>query len=671
MAVSQNSSVSDRLAELRKEIEFHNHRYYQLDDPVISDAEYDQLMQELMAIEREHPDLITTDSPSQRVGAAPVKAFTEVRHEVSMLSLDNAFNVDDLVTFDTRAKERLGVDVIEYWGEPKMDGLAVSLTYDDGVLVLGATRGDGQTGEDVTHNVRTIKTIPLRLKGQGYPKRFEVRGEVFMPKAGFLSMNARAIQAGEKVFANPRNAASGSLRQLDPRVAAMRPLAFYSYGVGLFPDEHMPRNQKSLMALLASWGIPINPEGRIVHGSEGAAAYYQDIHQKRSSMDYDIDGVVLKVNRFSDQRKLGFVARAPRWAIAGKFPAEQVRSKVLSIEVQVGRTGALTPVAKIEPVFVSGVTVSSVTLHNQDEIRRLDIRVGDTVIVERAGDVIPKIVRCIPEFRIEGAPKFVMPTHCPACGSEVEAIPDETVVRCSGGLFCFAQHKEAVSHFASRKAMNIDGLGEKLVDQLIETGLIKTVADLYRLTVEQVADLDRMGRRSAEKLILAIEKSKYTTLPRFLLALGIREVGEVMAQNLSTHFGAMEPLMTASEEDLIRVPDVGPSIAHHIHTFFQQTHNLEVIHGLLSAGIYWDDVVAPSGAQPLNGLTFVLTGTLASMSREDAKAKLQALGAKVSGSVSKKTDYLVAGTEAGSKLATAESLGVNVLDEVAFLAMLG
>jgi DNA ligase (NAD+) len=669
--VSAPEHARRRAVQLREAIEHYNAPYHQQDAPLISDAAYDSLMQELLALEREYPELLTPDSPTQRVGAPPVKVFREVRHEIPMLSLDNAFSDEDVTDFGRRVAQRLGHADIGFLVEPKLDGLAVSLIYERGILICGATRGDGQTGEDITQNVRTIRDIPLRLAGEGYPERFEARGEVFMPKQGFEALNERARQNGEKVFVNPRNAAAGSLRQLDPKITASRPLSFYCYGYGLYPVDLLPETHGALMERFRGWGIPTNPELRLVSGMEGCLAYYRDLLARRHDLPYDIDGVVYKVDRLADRDALGFVARAPRWAIAHKFPAEEATTRLTAIEVQVGRTGALTPVARLEPVFVGGVTVTNATLHNADEIRRKDIRIGDTVIVRRAGDVIPEVVKSLPELRPDHAKAFETPSHCPVCGSEVETADGEAIARCSGGLYCPAQHKEAVKHFASRRAMDIDGLGDKLVDQLFDKQLIRTVADLYHLSVESLAELERMGRKSAENLVAALEKSKHATLPRFLFALGIREVGEVTAHTLAAHFRGLDKLKAADEEELQGVQDVGPSVAHHIHTFFRQSHNLEVIRALLDAGVHWDALpeLPPAAELPLKGKTFVITGTLASMSREEAKARLQALGGKVTGSVSRNTSYVIAGTEPGSKLAKAQELGVEVLDETGFLGL--
>ena len=659
-----------RADKLRAEIERHNRLYYRLDAPEISDAEYDALLRELQDLEREHPELVTPDSPTRRVGAAPLEAFAPVRHEIPMLSLDNAFSDEEVVAFDRRIRETLGEAEPEYVAEPKLDGLAVSLIYENGLLVRAATRGDGSVGEDVTANVRTIRSVPLRLTGDRWPARFEARGEVFMPRKGFEAFNARARERGEKVFVNPRNAASGSLRQLDPRMSASRPLAFYCYGHGIFPEEALPPRHQDILARFAEWGLPVSPEIRVVHGVEGCIARYGELLERRAALPYEIDGVVFKLARFSGQAEMGFVSRAPRWAIARKFPAEETATRVVAIEVQVGRTGALTPVARLEPVFVGGVTVTNATLHNPDEIARKDVRVGDTVIVRRAGDVIPEVVRIVPERRPEETQPFQMPDVCPVCGSAAVRVPEEALVRCSGGLFCPAQHKGSVMHFASRRAMDIDGLGDKLVDQLLDSGLLRTVADLYRLRAEDVAALERMGDKSADNLVRAIAHSKNTTLPRFLYALGIREVGEVTAQILARHFHSLDALMAADETQLQEAPDIGPVVAGQIAAFFRQPHNREVIAELRELGVHWAEEAPETGARPLAGQTFVLTGTLTAMTREDATAKLQALGAKVAGSVSKKTSFVVAGQDAGSKLAKAGELGVPVLDETELLRRL-
>ena len=666
------AEAARRIAELRQEINHHNHLYYVLDAPQIPDAEYDRLLRQLQDLEAAHPELITPDSPTQRVGAEPLKAFEQVTHAMPMLSLDNAFSAEEVEDFDRRVRERLALDEeIEYVAEPKLDGLAISLRYVDGLLVQAATRGDGVSGENVTHNVRTIASVPLRLTGERYPPVLEVRGEVYMPKAEFEALNKRARAKGEKEFANPRNAAAGSLRQLDPRVTAKRKLAMFCYGVGEVTEGHLPDNHFDTLQTLKTWGLRISPDIACVNGVSGLLDYYQKIGEKRAALSYEIDGVVYKVNRLDYRQKLGFVARAPRWAIAHKFPAQEELTTVVDIEVQVGRTGAITPVARLAPVHVGGVIVSNATLHNEDEVRRKDVRVGDTVIVRRAGDVIPEVVSVVLAKRPPEAVPFQMPGRCPVCGSDIVRAEGEAVARCSGGLFCGAQRKQAIKHFASRKAMDIDGLGDKLVDQLVDAGLVHDVADLYSLSRADLVSLPRMGDKSADNLQLAIEKSKTTTLAKFLFALGVREVGEATARSLALHYGTLEAIAAADEEALQHVPDVGPIVAAHIHAFFRQSHNREVIEKLTRAGVHWPAVEAPAAdAQPLLGQTFVLTGTLTTMSRNDAKARLQALGAKVSGSVSKKTGYVVAGADAGSKLTKAEQLGVAIMSEEALLSLL-
>ncbi|HEX9803918.1 MAG TPA: NAD-dependent DNA ligase LigA [Gammaproteobacteria bacterium] len=671
MSQSIPAEAQQRAAELREQLAYHNYRYYVLDDPAIPDAEYDRLFRELQALEAQYPALVTPDSPTQRVGAEPLKGFAEVRHAIPMLSLGNVFSEEELLDFDRRVREGLGVEEVEYSAEPKLDGLAISIRYEEGMLVRAATRGDGATGEDVTQNVRTIESVPLRLYGKGWPSVLEVRGEVYMPKAGFEALNERQREKGEKSFANPRNAAAGSLRQLDPRITATRPLTMYCYGVGVVEGGSLPGTHSAIMEKLKGWGLRVSPELRVVKGAQGCLDYFHAIGERRDSLPYDIDGVVYKVDSIARQRELGFVSRAPRWATAHKFPAQEEMTRLNDVEWQVGRTGALTPVARLEPVQVAGVVVSNATLHNPDEIARKDVRIGDTVIVRRAGDVIPEVVGVVLAKRPPHARAIQTPSHCPVCGSEVEREEGEAVPRCSGGLFCSAQRKNAIWHFASRRAMDIDGLGDKLVEQLVDEGLIHDVADLYALTQEQIAGLERMGEKSAANLVEALEKSKESTLERFLYALGIREVGESTARTLSRHFGSLEKIREASEEALLQVEDVGPIVAHHIHTFFRQEHNLEVIDKLIRAGVHWPDVaVKATGAQPLAGQTFVLTGALESMTRDEAKERLQALGAKVSGSVSKKTRVVVAGAEAGSKLARAESLGVEVWDEARLLQFL-
>ena len=676
-AASVPADVAARAEELREQINYHNYRYYVLDDPEIPDAEYDRLFRQLQALEEKYPALVTPDSPTQRVGAEPLKAFGEVRHEVPMLSLGNAFSDQEVHDFGRRIAEKLelGVDRIEFTAEPKLDGLAISLMYEDGVLVRGATRGDGYVGEDVTQNVRTIGCIPLRLRGRAgedFPRLLEVRGEVYMPKAGFEKLNEHQRAAGEKPFANPRNAAAGSLRQLDPKVTATRPLAMYAYGVGLVEGGELPDRHSHILRSLRSAGLPVSPEVRSdLLGIEACLAYYRDMKARRSQLPYEIDGVVYKVDRLDQQEQLGFVSRAPRWAIAHKFPAQEALTRLLAIDIQVGRTGAITPVARLEPVEVGGVTVSSATLHNEDEIARMDLRVGDTVVVYRAGDVIPKVASVVLSRRPPRTRPFVMPTKCPVCGSDIIRLEGQAIARCSGGLFCPAQRKEALKHFASRRAMDIEGLGDKLAEQLVDRGLVRDPSDLYQLTLEQLAGLERMARKSAQNLLDALEKSKTTTLARFLYALGIREVGETTAHSLAEHFGDLEAIENADLETLQAVPDVGPIVANSIYTFFRQPHNVEVIDRLLAAGIHWPKVEAKKPESlPLAGKIVVLTGTLQSMPRSEAKKRLQALGAKVTGSVSKKTDWVIAGEAAGSKLSKARELGVEVLDEARLLELL-
>jgi DNA ligase (NAD+) len=673
MSTSGND-ISTRIEQLRTQIEYHNYRYHVLDDPELPDVEYDRLMRELRALEQQHPELVTPESPTQRVGAAPLSAFAEVMHHVPMLSLDNAFEETDVISFDRRIREHLEIDEIMYAAEPKLDGLAVSLLYENGLLMRGATRGDGLRGEDITHNVRTIGAIPLKLRGDDFPPLLEVRGEVFMPKQGFEELNRQARERGDKTYVNPRNAAAGSLRQLDSGITARRPLDMYCYAVGSVQDDAkaLPQRHSDILEKLRDWGLRVCPEWRLVQGVAGCLDYYHGILKRRADLPYDIDGVVYKVDRLDQQRDLGFVSRAPRWALAHKFPAQEELTTVTDIQIQVGRTGALTPVARLEPVFVGGVTVTNATLHNIDEVRRKDVRVGDTVIVRRAGDVIPEVVRVISDRRPEGTTAFELPEQCPVCGSDVIRPEGEAVARCVGGLFCAAQRKEAIRHFASRRAMDIEGLGDKLVEQLVERELIHSPADLYKLTADTLAGLERMGRKSAENLVAALAKSKQTILARFLYALGIREVGEATAQVLAGYFGALEKLMDADQEQLQRVPDIGPIVAMRIHAFFQESHNREIIAQLRQAGVQWSDTanVAAAATRHLEGITFVLTGTLESMSRDEAKNRLQALGAKVSGSVSKKTGYVIAGANPGSKLTNAQELGVKILDESGLLAML-
>lgn len=667
-------SPAARAEDLRRQLEHHNYRYYVLDDPEVSDAEYDRLLNELKAIEADNPDLTTPDSPTQRVGATPVSELQEVVHTTPMLSLDNAFTDEDLINFDRRVRERLeDVEQIEYVAEPKLDGLAVSFRYEAGKLVRAATRGDGLRGEDITHNIRTIKSVPTQLRGKS-PDILEVRGEVFMLLAGFKAMNQRALERGEKVFVNPRNAAAGTMRQLDPRLAAGRPLDVFFYAVGEHGDWKLPSRHSEVLEQLREWNLKVSPLIKVVQGVEGCIEYYREIGEKRGTLKYEIDGVVYKVNRFAQQRELGFVSRAPRWAIAHKFPAHEENTIVRDVEFQVGRTGALTPVARLEPIFVGGVTVSNATLHNMDEVQRKDVRIGDTVVIRRAGDVIPEVVKVILDRRPKNARVVELPAKCPICGSAVEREEGEAVARCTGGLFCPAQRKESLRHFAGRRAMDIDGLGSKIIDQLVdsEPPLVRSPAGLYKLTVQQFADLERLGEKSAKNLVAALEHSKKTTLGRFLYALGIPNVGEATATALANHFASIEALQDADEAAIQEVPDVGPVVAAHVHTFFQQPHNREVIQELRDRGVHWPAqqrrAAATEGA--LSGKTFVLTGSLDSMSRDQAGDRITAAGGKVTGSVSKKTNYVVAGAEAGSKLQKAQELGVEILDEAAFLKLL-
>ena len=677
-SISHDPSVEARARELREQIDAHNYRYYVLDEPSVPDAEYDRLLRELRDIEVAHPELITADSPTQRVGAGPLAAFAEVRHELPMLSLDNAFSEQDLRDFERRIRDRLknhermqADAAIDFACEPKLDGLAISLLYRDGLLVRGATRGDGSKGEDITQNVRTIPSVPLKLRGENFPPVLEVRGEVYMPRKGFDTLNERQRAAGEKTFVNPRNAAAGSLRQLDPRLTAQRPLEFCSYGVGWVEGGELPGGHIETLRQLQQWGFRINPEMRLAHGVDACLDYYTYLLHKRDQLGYDIDGIVFKVNDFALQRELGFVSRAPRWAIAHKFPAQEEITELLDVEFQVGRTGAITPVARLKPVFVGGVTVSNATLHNADEIERLGVLIGDSVIVRRAGDVIPQIVQVVAERRPADARVILIPQQCPVCQSPVERVEGEAVTRCTGGLFCSAQLKETIKHFAMRRAMDVDGLGDKLVDQLVEAGLVNTVADLYRLDLEALANLERMGEKSARNLLEALGQSKTTTLPRFLFALGIREVGEATALALANYFGELEPVMAAAVDQLQQVPDVGPIVAAHVADFFATERNRDVIRQLRELGVHWPTIEIKARASlPLQGQTWVLTGNLESMTRDDAKQKLIDLGAKVAGSVSAKTDCVVAGPGAGSKLAKAEQLGIRVIDEAAFLEFL-
>ena len=668
-----DSATQAEVLQLRTQLREWNYRYYVLDDPSVPDAEYDRYLRQLQGFEEQFPELVTEDSPTQRVGSKPLSQFSQVTHEVPMLSLDNAFDATELVDFERRLRDRLGEPdlAIEYSCEPKLDGIAVSLLYRDGILERGATRGDGTTGEDITQNVRTIPSIPLQLRGDGYPQILEVRGEIYMPLAGFDQLNRRALEKGEKVFVNPRNAAAGSLRQLDSRITAQRPLEMCCYSVGLVQGGQLPPEHAAVLDCLHRWGLRINAESQVVTGVEACEQYYESLAKRRDSLPYDIDGIVYKVNRLDQQSRLGFVSRAPRWAIARKFPAQEEMTQLLDVEFQVGRTGAITPVARLEPVFVGGVTVSNATLHNADEIERLGLRVGDFVVVRRAGDVIPKVVSVVLDKRPEDSRAVEFPSHCPVCNSATEREPDEAAIRCMGGLVCAAQQKAAIKHFASRRAMDIDGLGDKLVEQMVDEGLLENVASLYSLHKDQLMALERMGEKSADNLLAALAASKDTSLPRFIFALGIREVGEATALNLARHFGSWPELVAASEESLLDVDDVGPVVADHLRQFFDSTSGMAVAEALREAGVRWPDIeIAAESVLPLSGQTWVVTGKLELMGRNEAKAALQTLGAKVAGSVSAKTHCVVAGPGAGSKLAKAQDLEVEVIDEITFVALL-
>lgn len=668
--------IRQQFQKLCQAIEEHNYSYYVQDNPTIPDAEYDKLFRELQQLEQRFPQLVTPESPTQRVGAAPVKIFSQITHSTPMLSLGNAFDETEVTAFDQRVREGLEIDCVEYAVEPKFDGLAVSLRYENGIFVSGATRGDGYTGEDITHNLRTIKAIPLRLFANSIAALLEVRGEVLMLKADFMRLNQQQRDKGQKEFANPRNAAAGSLRQLDPRITATRRLTFFAYGVGVNEDENMPSDKHShIMAYLASLHFPVARECQTVKGVESLLDYYKEIGALREQLPYDIDGVVYKVNLIAQQENLGFVARAPRFAIAHKFPAQEAITEVLAIDVQVGRTGALTPVARLEPVFVGGVTVTNATLHNADEIKRKDVMIGDTVVVRRAGDVIPEVVSVvISQRRGDHVKSFVMPDHCPVCGAKAVRLLGETVARCTGGLFCPAQQKQAIMHFASRRALDIEGLGDKLIAQLVDHAIIKTPADLYKLGLATLANLERMAEKSANNIVAAIEKSKNTTLARFIYALGIRNVGVTTAKDLARYFGRLDQLIKANIEDLQQVPDVGPTVAKCITDFFAEPHNREVIEQLRASGINWqeDDGIQAQVAHDsvINGKTFVLTGSLPNMTRDQAKQKIEDQGGKVTGSVSSKTDYVVVGADPGSKYDKAVKLGVNILDEAGLILLL-
>ena len=671
--MSNALSPAQRLTQIINTINEYNYQYYVQDNPSVPDAEYDRLMRELLDIENDHPDLRSPDSPSQKVGGAALSAFEQVEHEVPMLSLDNAFDEDDMQAFEKRIKDRLKISTeISFSCEPKLDGLAVSILYENGQLVRAATRGDGRVGENITTNVRTIANVPLRLRGENFPSRLEVRGEVIMTRAGFVTLNEAQIKKGKKPFVNPRNAAAGSLRQLDPKITAARPLLFYSYSLGLVENEQQPLGEthSSRLAQLSEWGLPLSKELEVAQGATQCLTYFHKIGELRSQLSYDIDGVVFKVDNIAMQQELGFVARAPRWAIAHKFPAQEEMSTLLDVEFQVGRTGAITPVARLEPTFVGGVTVSNATLHNQDEINRLGIKIGDSVIIRRAGDVIPQIVAIVADKRPDDAKDILFPESCPVCDSAIEKLEGEAVARCTGGLYCKAQRKEAMKHFASRKALDVDGLGDKLIEQLVDAEMVKSPADFFALDIAPLSSMERMGEKSAVNLVNSLEKSKKTTLAKFLYSLGIREVGEATAQNLAQHFLTLEAIEQADLEALQAVSDVGVIVAQHVFNFFKEEHNLEVISALLDAGVHWPKIEKLALDElPLAGQVYVLTGTLNVMDRNTAKAKLQSLGAKVSGSVSAKTDCLVAGEKAGSKLTKAQDLGVKVINEDEMLAM--
>ena len=666
------TTISQQIEQLRESLRYHEYQYHVLDNPQIPDAEYDRLFHQLKALEQQYPEYLTEDSPTQRVGAKPLSGFAQVTHEIPMLSLDNAFSDEDFAAFVRRIQERLIAmpNPLTFCCEPKLDGLAVSILYVNGKLTQAATRGDGTTGEDITLNIRTIRNIPLQLRTEHPPARLEVRGEVFMPQAGFEKLNEAALQHGEKTFANPRNAAAGSLRQLDPKITSQRPLMLNAYNIGIAEGVELPTTHYARLQWLKSVGIPINNEIRLCDGIENVLKFYRTMAEKRSTLGYDIDGTVIKVNDIALQRELGFISKAPRWAVAYKFPAQEELTLLKAVEFQVGRTGAITPVAKLEPVFVAGVTVSNATLHNGDEIERLDIAIGDTVIIRRAGDVIPQIIGVLHERRPTNAQKIEFPSHCPVCGSVITRIDGEAVARCTGGLFCAAQRKEALKHFVSRKAMDIDGVGAKLIEQLVDRELIHTPADLFKLDLITLMRLERMGEKSAQNALDSLQKAKKTTLARFIFALGIREVGEATALNLANHFKTLDALQNATFEQLQEVQDVGEVVANRIVLFWREAHNVAVVQDLIAQGVHWEVVeTKEAGENPLKGKTVVLTGTLAQMGRDQAKALLQQLGCKVSGNVSAKTDFVIAGESAGSKLAKAQELNIRILDEEAFLAL--
>ena len=666
-------SLQQQIDTLRHDLRRYEYEYHVLDNPTIPDAEYDRLFHQLKALEAAHPELITADSPTQRVGAKPLSGFAQIRHEIPMLSLDNAFSDEEFYAFVKRIEDRLIrlPEPLTFCCEPKLDGLAVSILYVNGVLTQAATRGDGTTGEDITANIRTIRNIPLQILMDNPPARLEVRGEVFMPHAGFERLNQLALEKGEKTFANPRNAAAGSLRQLDPKITSKRPLVLNAYSIGIAEGVDLPNTHYDRLQWLKSIGIPVNPEIRLCNGTDEVLDFYRDIQNKRSSLGYDIDGTVLKINDIALQEKLGFISKAPRWAIAYKFPAQEELTRLNDVEFQVGRTGAITPVAKLEPVFVAGVTVSNATLHNGDEIERLDIAIGDTVVIRRAGDVIPQIIGVLHDRRPADARPIVFPETCPVCDSTIVRIEGEAVARCTGGLFCAAQRKEALKHFVSRKAMDIDGVGGKLIEQLVDRELVHTPADLFKLDLTTLTRLERMGTKSAENALASLEKAKNTTLARFIFALGIREVGEATALNLANHFKTLEALQNADLEALQQVPDVGEVVANRILAFWHEPHNVAVVNDLIAQGVHWETVETKEVTENrFKGKTVVLTGTLTQMGRNEAKALLQDMGAKVSGSVSAKTDFVIAGDAAGSKLTKAQELGVAVLTEEEFLAQI-
>jgi len=668
-------SIEKQLTQLRTTLRHHEYLYHVLDNPEIPDAEYDRLIRELRELESLHPELVTPDSPTQRVGAAPLSEFTQIRHEVPMLSLDNVFDETSYLAFNKRIQDRLkSTEAITLCCELKLDGLAVSLLYEDGVLVRAATRGDGTTGENITANVRTIRAIPLKLHGDNIPRRLEVRGEVFLPQAGFEKINDEARRTGGKIFANPRNAAAGSLRQLDPRITAKRPLTFFCYGVGLLEGGTLPGSHYARLQQFKAWGLPVSSRVRLCYSPEEVLSFYQQVEADRPTLGFDIDGVVIKVDSLALQETLGFVARAPRWAVAFKFPAQEEMTQVRDVEFQVGRTGAITPVARLEPVQVAGVLVSNATLHNADEIERLGLRIGDKVVIRRAGDVIPQVVGVVESERPENTQEIIFPTHCPVCGSDVERVEGEAIARCTGGLICGAQRKESLKHFVSRRALDVDGMGDKIIDQLVEKEYVHTPADLFDLTPGKLTGLERMGPKSAQNVVNALQKAKETTFARFLYALGIREVGEATAAGLAAHFGTLEALMAADIEQLQTVPDVGIVVATHVFNFFGEESNREVIRQLIEkAGVHWPAPVVINAEEidsPFAGKTVVLTGSLSLMARDEAKDQLTALGAKVAGSVSKKTDLVIAGEAAGSKLVKAQELGITVIDEAEMIRLL-